>query len=42
MGASFGGDDRLGDGRDEFSCVMRVSSSTAEFVGQGGDVALLE
>ena len=43
MGASCGGDDRFGDGRDEL--LLRDAGELvepAEVVGQGGDVALLE
>ena len=43
MGASCGGDDRLGDGRDEL--LLRDAGELVEpagVVGHGGDVALLE
>ncbi len=43
MGASCGGDDRFGDGRDELLLRdARELIEPAEVVGQGGDVALLE
>ena len=43
MGASCGGDDRFGDGRDELLLRdARELIEPAEVVGQDSDVALLE